>query len=48
VIADRVTTDSSGTWSTEVRDNTLHVVAEYTDGNGDVYNTESYPNVNSN
>jgi hypothetical protein len=48
VIADRVTTDSSGNWSTEVRDNTLHVVAEYTDGNGDVYNTESYPNVNSN
>lgn len=48
VIADRVTTDSSGNWSTEVRDNTLHVVAQYTDGNGNVYNTESYPNVNSN
>jgi len=48
VVADRVQTDSSGNWSTDVRDNTLHILAQYTDADGNVYNTESYPYVNSN
>jgi hypothetical protein len=48
IVADRVQTDLSGNWSTEVRDNTLHILAQYTDADGNVYNTESYPYVNSN
>lgn len=41
------TTDSNGNWSATVPDTRLHVVAQYEDDSGTVYNTTSYPYVNS-
>jgi hypothetical protein len=41
------TTDANGNWSATVPDTRLHVVAQYEDGSGTVYNTTSYPFVNS-
>ncbi|MCU4744506.1 hypothetical protein [Natronoglomus mannanivorans] len=46
-LATRVETNTDGTWSATVPDRTIHAVAQYTDENGDVYNSESYPYVNS-
>ncbi|CDK39663.1 PQQ-binding-like beta-propeller repeat protein [Halorubrum sp. AJ67] len=43
----RTTTDSNGNWTVEAPDSTLHVVAQYKDADGNVFNTESYPYVNS-
>lgn len=41
------TTDADGNWSATVPDTRLHVVAQYQDDSGAVYNTTSYPFVNS-
>lgn len=41
------TTDADGNWSASVPDTRLHVVAQYEDDSGTVYNTTSYPYVNS-
>jgi hypothetical protein len=41
------TTDADGNWSATVPDTRLHVVAQYEDDSGTVYNTTSYPFVNS-
>jgi len=39
-------TDTDGNWSAIAPDTQLHVVAQYEDDSGTVYNTESYPYVN--
>lgn len=44
-IADEGTTDSNGDFSFDVGDNTYHVIFSYEDGDGDEYNTKSYPKV---